>query len=449
MKTQVTEYPARGLQWQSRWICVPAAVMFCVLSAHAQIEGLLVRGTDVILPPIGGGGGGEFFARCPQGQLLTGVELRAGDDIDAIRPICVAAYGPQSVAYRTPYPSTLPGANRQLACTDYRPYKYPVAPVVIGMYIRSEGSTETVNNIHLVCGLAASDQSNPGQTLYPGYNVSNPPIVRFDAPAGDHPGRDGEQYCPNDLVAVGIQGRAGARLDAVGLLCGTPELTPEPTTSLGGPWFPQPPVALGRVQSTTPAPPLKTMGGEPPICARARDARARNSPATSSLETQCRDAGGSFMDRARATPVKQPMGGGYSRLGRLATPASAPPAGPAVVPVEQPPVQQPPAAQPPVAQGPAKPGNAFMPPTFVDGAQLWACANAVQGKVKGSECSGLQAGRMYCRRHGFSGALQTRADGTPDLMVAAAQPGSPVRAVNGEACTAKNCAVISELRCAP
>ena len=49
------------------------------------------------LPPTGGGGGGQFVATCPAGQNLTGLELRAGLDIDAVRPVCVVAYGPDEI----------------------------------------------------------------------------------------------------------------------------------------------------------------------------------------------------------------------------------------------------------------------------------------------------------------------------------------------------------------
>ena len=60
---------ARGyLQWQVRLICLTAAMLFFVLSAHAQ--------SDVMLPPLGGDGGSQFVARCPQGLFLTGFELR-------------------------------------------------------------------------------------------------------------------------------------------------------------------------------------------------------------------------------------------------------------------------------------------------------------------------------------------------------------------------------------
>jgi hypothetical protein len=44
----------------------------------------------VDLPALGGTGGGQFQDACAAGRLLGGFELRAGDDVDAIRPICIA-----------------------------------------------------------------------------------------------------------------------------------------------------------------------------------------------------------------------------------------------------------------------------------------------------------------------------------------------------------------------
>src|SRR5258708_4860451 len=79
MKLQMMKCARRGLQWRSRLILVSAAMLFCVLLTPAQ---------DNKVPPVGGPGGGEFVALCPPGKLLGGVELRTGDDVDAIRPVC-------------------------------------------------------------------------------------------------------------------------------------------------------------------------------------------------------------------------------------------------------------------------------------------------------------------------------------------------------------------------
>ncbi|MFL6229129.1 MAG: hypothetical protein ACJ741_10150 [Pyrinomonadaceae bacterium] len=241
-----------------------------------------------ILPPVGGSGGSQFVARCAGSELLTGFELRAGDDVDAIRPLCVAAFGPHEtspvqltngsgliVTGKNAvgadivkleggwYGGTGGGLNNVICPKD--------TPIVTGMYVRAEGvHTITVNNIHLFCGVAASTQQ-----------PSEFPSAVFDAPLAESSvglftqdvvrETQATQYCPAGLVAVGINGRSGVWLDATGLICGEPKLTPKP-------------VVLGRVQSTTPeGPPMS-------ICQRARDARARNSPAAPSLEAQCRAA---------------------------------------------------------------------------------------------------------------------------------------------------------------
>ncbi len=66
----------------------------------------------------------------------------------------------------------------------------------------------------------------------------------------------------------------------------TPTPTPRPP-----PPPPPPPVVPVPPPAPTPVPPPPTRV-DPPICARARDARARNSPVAQTLEAQCRAAGG-------------------------------------------------------------------------------------------------------------------------------------------------------------
>lgn len=505
MKTQAMEHPARRLQRKCRWFGMPAAMLFLALSAQAQ---------DRMLAPIGGPGGSEFVARCPAGQILGGLEMRTGDDIDAIRPLCIKpiisidtvaiepgnpAYDPNKYDQQYEEVSRY-GYSDPIATTDWYggPGGSGVSRItggwgITGIYVESEGVHRvTVNGIALVSyrTMASSPVVDANALSQIQENMGQVPSS-FRAPINyDAEHAAGSSMCPigNDgwtMTVVGIHGRTGVFVDAIGLICGYPVFPPPPVhlgrvqgstpapppdridgepmicayarsaRARNSPAAPDleaqcevarralPPVALGRIQSTTPSPPIIPLDGELPICARARDARARNSPAAPSLQSRCdADRAGAANHVVTRAPSNAAEIAG-SRAGIFTQPSAAP-----APPAAQPPAEQPP-AQPPVAQAPAKPGNAFMPPTFVDGAQLWACANAVQGKVEGAACPGLQAGRMYCRRHGFSGALQTRADGTPDLMVTAAQPGSPVRAVNGEACTANNCAVISELRCAP
>jgi hypothetical protein len=252
MKHTIIKCTRRQLQLLIRLICLTAAMLFFVLSAQAQ--------TDAILSPVGGGGGSQFSARCPQGQLLTGFDLRAGDWVEAIRPICVAAYGPADVGPFEPFSSYFGGTGgnaRQLVCPKN-------TPVVTGMYIWSAGvKTESVVALHLFCGVAATTQTPSEVAAAKFEGGGSPNFIHYS---------EATQRCPTSLVAVGINGRSGIWLDAVGLVCGVPKLSPKP-------------VALGRVQPTSPpGPPMS-------ICARARAARARNSPTASALESQCRAAG--------------------------------------------------------------------------------------------------------------------------------------------------------------
>jgi len=131
-----------------RLICSMTGMLFLVLSAHAQ--------SSVILPPIGGDGGAQFIAQCPRGQLLAGLELHAGDVVDAIRPLCVTAYGVSEGGPIETYPSKFGGDGgnlRQLVCKSD-------APIVIAMYVRYAGlDTHVVRHIHLFCGAAAINQN--------------------------------------------------------------------------------------------------------------------------------------------------------------------------------------------------------------------------------------------------------------------------------------------------
>src|SRR5258708_34996308 len=97
--------------------------------------------------------------------------------------------------------------------------------------------------------------------------------------------------CIAGLVAVGSSGRSGVWLDAVGLICGAPTLTPggsgnsENTGTTSSALTREPVKAIGRVKLEGPSGPS---GPPRPICDLAREARERNSPAAPGLEAKCR-----------------------------------------------------------------------------------------------------------------------------------------------------------------
>lgn len=243
-----------------------AALLSLVFAAPA-------RG-DAFITAVGGAAGGHFVARCPVGELLSGVELRVGDDVDAIRPVCVRATGPAetSAPILTTGPEGLPGWNggsggglKSVVCPRSQ-------PIVVGMDIFAEGQdTVVVNTIKLFCGLAVTQQA-----------VAALPAAVFEGeliPSGVRSAFatklrrfNGSPRCPGGQVSVGIHGRAGIWLDALGLICGEPTVTPNAPGSVR---------PVGRMARTGTAAPAR------PICDAARDARARNSPAAPGLEAQC------------------------------------------------------------------------------------------------------------------------------------------------------------------
>src|SRR4051812_32385089 len=184
-----------------------------------SFAGLLVRlltaspayaqAPDQILAPIGGPGGGQFIARCAPGDILGGVYLFTGDDVDGIHPLCITV--------RTPTGGEPHGYSRNFGAYDGRrvELKCPAAaPSVTGLDVSFEGeNTVIVNGVHLFCGLAL-----PNQPL-----TSNPTLA-FDGPVvggGTALMRD-RAVCPPGLMPVGITGRSGKWLDALSLICGMP-----------------------------------------------------------------------------------------------------------------------------------------------------------------------------------------------------------------------------------
>ena len=230
-----------------------------------------------VLPPIGGPGGGAFQAACVRGEILVGVELRVGDDVDAIRPVCATPTSPTNISYsigRGSFYGGDSGRPSTLTCPA-------AAPAVNGIEVGYEGQVHVIiNNVHLFCSLALPDQP---LTNYPSQVFDGPAIIETDhdlfKASEAVPLKFGRAWCPPGLVAVGVTGRSGSWLDALSLIC---DVLPYDPSS----WAGQPGKTLGRVNPGDVPKPSAS------ICDAARDALGRASPAAPDLVTQCRNAGG-------------------------------------------------------------------------------------------------------------------------------------------------------------
>ena len=272
---------------------------FLAMGAQAQTR----------LEPLGGSGGSPFEALCPAGKLVNGLDLRVGAYIDAARPICVTAVAPGLAGSELvvgPYSGGPGGHPIRITC--------PLAqPVVVGMYVLFEGrEIATATHIHLFCGVIA-EGAQQGQQ-FPSASFDAAPIQDPPLFAPFNQGGDGAQACSPGQVAVGIHGRAGDWLDAVGLVCAAAPFVKPPVKlgrvqhAGGGPQLSicqraedalarkaptagalfdlcvaskPPPVVLGRSQPTSPKGPKRT------LCQRAKDARARNAPTADALARAC------------------------------------------------------------------------------------------------------------------------------------------------------------------
>jgi hypothetical protein len=207
---------------------------------------------------IGGGGGGGFAAPCAATELLTGFELRTGDYVDALRPLCATATGPDQIgaASDSAWHGGAGGGHTRVVCPGDK-------PIVTGMFVGKDPDEGVVNNLLLYCNVAAGTKPSGDSTS------------AFARAGGDiSASHDDVQGCPHGQVAVGVHGRSGRYLDAVGLICDA--------SRLALPASDRPVVkSIGRVGIGSAA------GHRRPICEAARDARARNSPAAANLEAQC------------------------------------------------------------------------------------------------------------------------------------------------------------------
>ena len=247
---------ARGsFRWHAALV---TAALAAALSGHAR--------ADDYLEAIGGPGGGQFEARCSAGEVLVGFELRVGAYVDAIRPLCASAYGSREVgpASASQWHGGAGGGFARIACPSEQ-------PIATGLFVGTEvADTKIVNNLLMYCGRS--------------------PDTRVSAPARPdigHAGHDDTQGCRADQVAVGVHGRSGMLLDAIGLICATPRTTVKSIGRVGTPVPHKTTVtSIGRVSAAS-AP-----GAAQHICDRLQDARLRNSPAVPNLEAQCLAAGG-------------------------------------------------------------------------------------------------------------------------------------------------------------
>jgi hypothetical protein len=160
-----------------------------------------------VLHAAGGANGGHFSVTCPtKGWVLRGLNIRAGWVIDAVEPICAGYFSPTQASSSQVIIGPMRGGSGGTQLQIFCFYNgYAVRGLTVG---HGEFSPRVVNAIKLRCGTA----DGLGATS-------------TNDPSGSRHGRTlgGQRYdqtdCPQGEVAVGIYGRVGLYVDALGLIC--------------------------------------------------------------------------------------------------------------------------------------------------------------------------------------------------------------------------------------
>lgn len=157
---------------------------------------------------VGGSGGEPFTLRCEDGLALVGIRGGAGALVDRVQPICENAIG---ASKRMPSVGGGGGAEFERRCDSGK--------FVVGLRGRA---TLYLDQLILEC-------ARPG--------AEGRRIIDSLEPIGGTGGAVfGPNRCSRDRSAVGLQGRAGAFIDQLRLLCGS-QL---PATEVVTPWVSDP-----------------------------------------------------------------------------------------------------------------------------------------------------------------------------------------------------------------
>lgn len=193
---------------------------FAAWSVLVLVIGLAPLYPDLALAtdrPVFGGPGGKYKrVDCPQGSYLVGLHGRFGDWLDQIAPVCAFWLRGSQTFGKPSIGETLGGTSEggqentnsceNSAIQSWTTYHHRMPKGFVKL-------------IKAYCMSVASPPAYPSYLFY-----GQQPSAR---PAEDEPltplpfeGRPPNQACPPGEAAVGIHGRTGHFVDAIGLICG-------------------------------------------------------------------------------------------------------------------------------------------------------------------------------------------------------------------------------------
>ena len=223
---QITEQAMRyanGLRAISSIFCLPAiALALSLLASTPAASQDLVR-----LNIFGGYGGNNFEYICGPGQVLVGVRGYTGVWIDNVQAVCAKVEeGKRNVGQPE---GPVFGGNRPLTNSS----GCAIGTVATGLDVDVSKEKRFLGYIAPRCAVLVN-----GSFLQQPIPMRGTGLLASE-PSGGGSGSElfvkpARQDCPAGMVAVGIRGRAGQFLDALGLVCGPKPAPPKTNTATLG-----------------------------------------------------------------------------------------------------------------------------------------------------------------------------------------------------------------------
>jgi hypothetical protein len=223
-----------------------------VISRTAGLAAAIALGVGISIAPAmatelpvkGGPGGSAFDQRCHKGEYLVGFHVRRGAWLDRIQILCAPHLQPRyQVGGRTFRGAPAGGPGGQEIVVTCRSSDTAVGRLDFTHTWSATKDVGYVTGLQFTC----LDLAPPHAAATPAVDV-----VKLAPTGGGLFGNDPKrneyrQPCPAGELAVGVRGRAGNFVDAMGLICGP---------------APKPPItAMGRAKRAEPSPATSTRVG--------------------------------------------------------------------------------------------------------------------------------------------------------------------------------------------
>ncbi|MEO6280426.1 hypothetical protein [Roseateles sp.] len=177
---------------------------------------LPVSAQEAFTPAIGGGGGQQFIARCPANTFVTGVEARTGAYVNYIAPLCDgrAIQGGGGSGDRRSASCPAGSVVRSMAVTSLRSSNHLLKALILDCAAR--GSQVRTASVPL---------DTPGAFTSPTGTAGNIALLVAGPVGAIRMAENLNKNYPRGTLScgakdiIGLQGRSGAAVDALGLIC--------------------------------------------------------------------------------------------------------------------------------------------------------------------------------------------------------------------------------------